>query len=667
MASRVTCQLTLMVAVVLNVPVVVFAEGVSPVMKVLQLIDDFTAKVTKDRDTATALFTENAKFCDDESVKTGYAIKNSAKEIESLSAFIEEAHAKIEESESTIQATSSQISGLNGELSASVEERERDHGDFLVNEKALLDMVNELTSATKTLKSESSVGLVQLTAAAKLAVNQALQGLSSVVEASFVTFAQKEKVNAYLQARADAADGLAFRATAMSQQKDSGAMIETLEALTVKAEGTLADARKAEMKNNRAFMLLKQGMENDIKSLEEQLGDTTHMKQVTIESLAGAEKDLALTKKTSSIDAASLRDLKRECERKAEEWEEMTRDGNSELAALGKAKAILTSNFGALLQAGRSSSAVAATARRAAETDRDDAKARALRQIQELGRRLHSTALVALSYRAAGDPFGKIRGMIEDMIAKLQQEAGEQATQKAFCDAETSSSKNSKEHQEGKLAKVSARIEKAEATMATLTEQVSVLSSEIAEIDAAMSEATAMRKEEKTQFQKAERDASASQDACASAIEVLREYYESAALTQVAAQVSRSEGSDGSGIIGLLEVAESDFATMLAEARTIEDAAASDFAKLAADSKLAKATKETDVKAKESELKALKTTVATYSEDKSTLSAELEAVMQYISELQPQCETKVPTYAETKAKREAEIEGLKSALKTLSS
>lgn len=661
MASRVACQLAFLVAIVLNTPVV-RAGGVSPVAKVLQLIDDFAAKVTKDRDTAATLFTESARFCDDESVKTGYAIKNSAKEIESLSAFIEEANAKIEESESTIQATSSQISGLNSELSASVEERERDHNDFVENEKALLDTVKELTGATKTLK--QSMGLVQLTPDAKLAVNRALQGLSSVVEASFVTHAQKAKVNAYLQARADAADGLSFRATVMSQQKGSGAIVETLEDMTDKAEGTLADARKAEMKSNHAFMLLKQGMESEIKSLEEQLGDTTHMKQVTTEGLAVAEKDLSLTKKMSSTDAASLRDLKRECERKAEEWEVMTRDANRELTALGKARAILTSKFGALLQAGRSAALVRRAAR---ETHQDDAKARALREIQQLGRRLHSTALVALSYRAAGDPFGKIRGMIEDMIAKLQHEAGEQATQKAFCDEETMSSMNSKQHKEGKLAKVSARIEKAEASIATLMEQVAVLSQQIAEIDAAMSEATVMRQEEKAQFQATERDASASQEACASAIEVLREYYESAALTQVAAHVSRSAGSDGSGIIGLLEVAESDFATMLAEARTIEDAAASDFTKLAADSKLAKATKETDVKAKESELKTLKTTVATYSEDKTTLSAELEAVMQYISELQPQCETKAPTYAETKAKREAEIEGLKSALKTLSS
>merc|ERR1719169_330779 len=167
-----------------------------------------------------------------------------------------------------------------------------------------------------------------------------------------------------------------------------------------------------------------------------------------------------------------------------------------------------------------------------AKAQDEDPKARALRSIEQLGRRLHKTALVALAYRAASDPFGKVRSMIEDMIAKLLQEAAEEATQKAFCDKEIGESNASKDEKQGKLDKVNARLEKAESTIATLTEQVTVLSMEVADSDAALAEATALRTKEKATFVAVEKDLSESQEACAAATEVLREYYEGASLIQ---------------------------------------------------------------------------------------------------------------------------------------
>ncbi len=56
-----------------------------------------------------------------------------------------------------------------------------------------------------------------------------------------------------------------------------------------------------------------------------------------------------------------------------------------------------------------------------------NAKHRALKSIKQLGKRLHSTVLVALAYRAAADLFGDLRGMSEEMSAKLFQEAAEEA------------------------------------------------------------------------------------------------------------------------------------------------------------------------------------------------------------------------------------------------
>merc|ERR1719399_909591 len=223
---------------------------------------------------------------------------------------------------------------------------------------------------------------------------------------------------------------------------------------------------------------------------------------------------------------------------------------------------------------------------------------------------------------------------------------------------------------QGKLDTVNARIEKSTSRSESLTEEVRTLSSELAEIDAATSEATAIRTEEKATFDKSSKDLSESQEACAAAIEVLRSYYESGSFVQVSATTkvqskTKMKAKDAGGIIGMLEVAESDFSKMLSEAKAAEQAAVDEYDTMVQDNKVLKATKEAEVKAKRSEIASLGTTMENYGEDRDGLNKELGALNDYLDKLKPQCETKVPTYEERKLRREKEIDGLKEALAVL--
>jgi len=65
-------------------------------------------------------------------------------------------------------------------------------------------------------------------------------------------------------------------------------------------------------------------------------------------------------------------------------------------------------------------------------------------------------------------------------------------------------------------------------------------------------------------------------------------------------------------------------------------------------------------------VKSLKVAVKDTEADKTTANKELDAVLDYISSLKPQCESKAMTYAERKAAREAELAGLNEALGILS-
>merc|ERR1719359_683499 len=82
-----------------------------------------------------------------------------------------------------------------------------------------------------------------------------------------------------------------------------------------------------------------------------------------------------------------------------------------------------------------------------------------VQKLKSMSRQFGSYALMELAGSAVSDPFLKIRGLIEDMIAKLLKEAQEEATQKAFCDEEYGKSKKSKAVKTNTLNKLQTRID----------------------------------------------------------------------------------------------------------------------------------------------------------------------------------------------------------------
>merc|ERR1719159_1908229 len=212
------------------------------------------------------------------------------------------------------------------------------------------------------------------------------------------------------------------------------------------------------------------------------------------------------------------------------------------------------------------------------------------------------------------------------MIAKLLKEAEEEATQKAFCDTEMGKSKTSQSEKTATLDKLSARIDGASSTIAENTEAIKTLEAEIAAIDKAQAEATEIRTTESADNQAAISDFRQSADAVVAAMGVLKSFYEGSALLQTSSSKSSrpsfggAKTDAGSGIISVLEVAESDFTRLLAETETAEDAAADAYKKQTEENKISKATKETDAKAKQSEVKSLTVQLGHSKEDHASTS-----------------------------------------------
>jgi hypothetical protein len=449
------------------------------------------------------------------------------------------------------------------------------------------------------------------------------------------------------------------QASTSSYESHGGGILDTLTELKEKAEESLSKARKAEMEASHAYEMLKQSIEMELSTMQKRMSAATAERSSTEETMHAASEELEETKKSKAADESYLSDLKMDCAAKGKEWAERQKSVAEELAAIAKAKEILSSGVKMFLQVKRS-------------TDDADVvkRQRVVTILRNLAQQGHVYALSQLASEAQADPFGKVRGLIESMIDRLMKEAAEEADQKMFCDTELAKSRGKQKDLASKVDMHSVRIEKSEAGKAKLAEQINTLNTEIAEIDAGMKEATDLRTKQKTEFDASSAEYKQSADAVANAIQVLQSYYSQGSFVQArsgqAPELGGAKSDIGSTIISMLEVAESEFTELLSEATAAENAAASAFEKLARKSKISRTAKIEEAKGKESETKTLEMNLLNYKEDKETTGKELDAVLEYLDKLKPQCETKVMSYAERKARREADIAGLKEALAILS-
>jgi len=259
---------------------------------------------------------------------------------------------------------------------------------------------------------------------------------------------------------------------------------------------------------------------------------------------------------------------------------------------------------------------------------------------------------------SSGDVFAKVKGLIADMIARLEAEASADAEHKAFCDKETKETKAKQADKTADINKLTTFIDQKSARSAKLKEEVAGLQKALAELAASQAEMDKLRGEENAVFVANKADMEQGLEGVKLALKTLREYY---------AGDKAHEAAEGAGasIIGLLEVVESDFSKTLAEDIATEAAAASAYDTQTKENEIETAAKEQDVKYKTKESATLDKVAAEATADRKGVQSELDAVEEYLAKINEMCIAKAEPYAERAARRAAEIEGLKQALQIL--
>merc|ERR1719321_488822 len=399
---------------------------------------------------------------------------------------------------------------------------------------------------------------------------------------------------------------------------------------------------------------------------EKVMDETKKAKAAAEEAKATAQGELDTASKTLADGESHLKDLQNECMAKAEEYETSQHSRSEELTALDTAKKVLLEKTGGAAE--REYSFVQLSAKTKVGARAKQAKDDVLNLIQGLAKNDKAMSLLAQRVEAASmmgeDPFAKIKGLIQEMIEKLEEEAAKEAAHKAFCDKEMKETKAKKEDKESELEDLTTKIDKATAKIAKLTEEIATLEEELGAIAKAQQEADKIRMEEKEAWEAAKADYESGIEGVGMALKVLRDYYAEKEEALIQAKHGKATGA-ATGIIGMLEVVESDFTKSLAEGTAKEAMAVEEYEKLTQDNKIATTEKTTAAKYKNKDKKETEEMLVSLKEDKESASTEYAAIMEYWEKLQPMCIAKPEPYAERKRRRESEIKGLKEALQIL--
>jgi len=683
---KVRCNGVLAAVLCAAAPVLALGEVENPLGQVLNLIDQLEAKIIKEGEAEAKAYAEYVEWCDDASSNTQFAIKTATSDKEKLEANINELAGEIKAADSNIEQLAASIATSETELKDATVIREKEEADFKANQQELVESIDMLDRAINVLEKEmaKNPALAQIS----LTSSGALSALSQVLDATSFSTADQTRLQAMLQAQttdssSSELDDLELGAPAAAVYKSkSGNIVETLEDMKEKAEGQLSDLRKAETNNRHNYKMLAQSLK------DQKAGDTKDMnraktnKAAAEEAKATAEGDLETTNKDLGASKQALATAHSGCMTTAADHETTVNARTEELKVINEARQILKDTSSGAVGQSYSLLQVQSSMR----THADLVKSEVIAMIRNLAKQEHSNALAQLASRVATeskfgsshgqDQFSKIKGLISDMISKLESEADSEATEKAYCDEQIAKTEEKKSELNDDAAKMTAQIDQATARSAELKEQVKELQTELSALAREQAEMDKIRQETHADFVQAKKDLDLGLSGVRKALGVLREYYQSgsallqdnlaASMRQPAAPEHHSKASGaGTSIIGILEVVESDFATNLAKEEAQEDDAESEYEKTSQENKVTKTTKDQDVKYKSQESKSLDKTISEISSDLETTNSELSAVLEYYAKIKERCIAKPETYEERKARRTAEINGLKQALTVL--
>jgi len=646
------------------------AHGVTPIQKVLQMMQEMHDKGTAAKQEEEVKFSAFDQWCTGILRTKQDEIDAGQDKIDSLTAQIEKNGVQIRELTDRINELDEDIGRWTKDEAAASAVREQENVDFKATVSDYTESIDALNGAITVLKKQDH----------------------DVAQGDFFLQIQKSKLLPVYAKQALAAfvqqpDGLSVEAPeANAYENQSGGVIDMLEKLLREFKDKKTELEQEEMKADAAFSEIMGQLHNNKKAASNEVSKKTTLRAETEEAKAEAEGEKEKTIQEKGEDQAYRAESDGLCNRKTQDFNARQKLRQEELDAITKAMEIMGSKDVAGAGDKHLPGLVQVSSQPALAQLRSSTISPIQKQLSEFlaerAKDTNSALLAQVAQAAAANPFGKVKKMIKDLISKLMQEATEEAEHKGWCDTELTTNQQSRRKKTEEVNTLNSEIEDLTATIAQLTQDLADLTQALKELADDMAAETAERSENKAKNGQTISDAKAAQTAVGDAMSVLKDFYAKAAEATSLTQQKQSPGEDapetfgeeaytgmgssGGGVVGMLEVILTDFSRLESETSTDEAMESDEFKNFMFESEKDQALKENDMGHKQ-EKKTQKEGALHSAEEELKLTQEaLDNANAYYEKLKPTCVDSGITYEERVKRREAEMQSLSEALKILS-
>lgn len=665
-------------------------------------------QVLSEGEAEAATYNKFACFCKTTQKDKSEAIKTGQENKASLSAQIEKLSKQRDALDKKIAAHAAAIKKAEKAMKKATQESDAAHAVYLKNAADLDAALYALKHAIEALKSSKTPSLMQFQSIGKTVEQAAL-----LADALGLGGAGVQKAATFFLQQGDVP-------VEMEDYKfHSTDIIETLEKLLGDFRKTKADVDADEVERVQKYDMFMQDKTDFIKAETLAMEDAKAERAQKIEDIGTASQELTTVSADLLDNMEYLDELNQICSDKAKTWDQRTKLRANELTAITQAAGIIKAtvsektqastirfaqfgslvhlvNSNAVVNSDAAMSAIEAEAEISEDQDTpvgflqkmsikahkpdDEGRQLVISLLNSKGKELKSTLLASLATKIAADPFAKIKKLIQELIERLLTEAANEANQKGWCDKATADAKQKRQYAADKVEDLNAKMAKLEALSDKLGEEMKELNTDIAKLEEDRAEAEKNRKEEHEENTHTILEAKQGLEAVNMAIDILDKFYKTSAKAEV--DLSLAQGplddapdagfkigeaykgaqAESGGIIGMMEVIQSDFERTIKETGEAEKQAQQDHLEFMTETGKSLAEKNVALKEKTKLKDETDQNLNDANEELISQMDILQTSIKELIELKATCIDTGMSYAERVALREEEIAALKKAL-----